>query len=133
MLPSPTTYALRGIASLLQMSIFSAISIASSTLDAEIPNGALDLRMPEQELHSTQIAGAAIDKHGLHATQGVRAELCRIQTDTRHPLLYETSILARSQTWGSILSSDEQHLTWFAARQSQVLIDRHPRVVGQLE
>ena len=38
-------------------------------LDAQIPNGALDLRVPEQQLHGTKVASASVNQHGLGATQ----------------------------------------------------------------
>jgi hypothetical protein len=41
------------------MSIFSAISMASST--AEVADGAFDLGMSKQELDCPQIAGTAVD------------------------------------------------------------------------
>lgn len=37
--------------------------------DAQIAHGALDLRMPKQELNGAQIAGAAVDQDRLRAPQ----------------------------------------------------------------
>jgi hypothetical protein len=50
-----------------------------------------------------------------------------------HPLLHEAGILAGSQTSRSIATSGEEHLAGLATRRSQVLIDRHRCLVGQLE
>jgi hypothetical protein len=41
--------------------------------------------MPQQELHGSEVASAPIDKHGLGASQGVRAELRRIETNAGNP------------------------------------------------
>src|SRR5204863_9355512 len=38
-------------------------------LDAEVSNGALELRMTEQELHCTQILRATIDQRGFRASR----------------------------------------------------------------
>ena len=39
---------------------------------AEVANGALDLGVPEQELHCTQVAVAAIDQHRRRRTRRLR-------------------------------------------------------------
>ena len=36
-------------------------------LDAEISNGALDLRMSEQKLHGSEVPGPAVNQHSLRA------------------------------------------------------------------
>jgi hypothetical protein len=38
-------------------------------LDAKVSRGALDLGVPEQQLHGTQVAGSAIDQRGLGSAQ----------------------------------------------------------------
>ena len=43
-------------------------------LDAEIPDRALDLGMPEQRLDSPEIACPSVDQGGLRASQRMRAE-----------------------------------------------------------
>jgi hypothetical protein len=63
-------------------------------LNPKIANGALDLRMPKQQLHSAKIAGSMVDQHRFSSAQRVRAELCRIKSDTPYPLLDQPSILA---------------------------------------
>ena len=36
-------------------------------LDAEVANGALDLRMSEQKLYSTEVAGSPVEQHRFRA------------------------------------------------------------------
>jgi hypothetical protein len=55
-------------------------------LDAEISDGAFDLGMPEQELDSPEIARPSIDQGGLGATERMRAEQPRVETDAADPL-----------------------------------------------
>jgi hypothetical protein len=47
------------------MSVFSASSMASSTLDAGVTGGAVDSLVPPQQLDGEQIAGAPVDQHSL--------------------------------------------------------------------
>lgn len=88
------------------MSIFSAISIASST-SIKIANGALDFRVPKQELDRAKIARAPVDQHRLRTSQRVRSELRRIKSDTGNPLVDEPSVLSRCQSVGSIASTSK--------------------------
>ena len=37
-------------------------------LDAEIANGAFDLRMSKQKLHGSEVAGPPVNQHSLRAT-----------------------------------------------------------------
>lgn len=51
-----------------QISIYSAISIASSTsLYTEVPNRAFNFRVPQQQLDRAQIACAPVNQHRLRA------------------------------------------------------------------
>ena len=62
-------------------------------LNAEIADRALDLGVPEQELHGSQVAGAPIDQRRLRAPQRMRTEQRRIEpmlpihSDTRRAYL----------------------------------------------
>jgi hypothetical protein len=78
---SPTTSAIRRIASGSYVDLLCNLYRVID-LDSEIPDGALDLRMPEQELDCSQIASTSVDQHGLCATQRVRAEFGRVKPDT---------------------------------------------------
>jgi hypothetical protein len=48
-------------------------------------------------LYRTQVAGLPVDQRRLGSTQGVRAELERIETDARDPLADEVGVLARRE------------------------------------
>lgn len=102
-------------------------------LDAELANGALDLRMPEQELHRAQIASAPVDQHRLRSAQRMRTELRRVETDAGHPFQHEPSVLTRGQPAIRIAPAGEQQLSCLSAREPQVVIDRLSCLVGQLE
>ena len=101
-------------------------------LDAEVANRAFDLRMAEQKLDRPQISSSPIDQHRLRPPQRVRAELRRIEPDARHPFLHEPRVLPGRQS-SAIAATCEQELTGLATRQPQVVVDGHPRLVGQLE
>ena len=64
-------------------------------LDAEIPDRAFDLGMPEQELDGSEIACAPIDQGSFCASQRMRAKKPRVQPNASDPLRYEPRILAR--------------------------------------
>ena len=53
--------------------------------DAEVSNGALELRMTEQELHCTQILRAAIDQRGFRASQCMGSIRGGVEADLPHP------------------------------------------------
>jgi hypothetical protein len=55
-------------------------------LDTKISQGAFNLRMAEQELHRSQVAGPAIDQRRLGSTHGMSGELARVETDATDPL-----------------------------------------------
>ena len=55
--------------------------------DAEVAHGALDLGVPEQELHCTKVTGPAVDQYSLRAPQRVGAELGRIEPNAGDPLM----------------------------------------------
>ena len=50
-------------------------------LDAEISDRAFNLRVAEQELHGSQIAGASVDQCRLRPTQRMRTEQFRIKSN----------------------------------------------------
>lgn len=50
-------------------------------LDAEVPHGALQLGVAEEELHGAQVAGFPIDQGGLRPSEGVGPVGCRVQAD----------------------------------------------------
>lgn len=63
--------------------------------NTEISNSAFDLGMTEQKLDGPKIAGFAINKRRLRATQRMCAELQRIKTRQRDPVRDQARILTR--------------------------------------
>ena len=50
-------------------------------LNAEIAHGALDLRMAEQELNGTHVAGSAINQRRLSSVERVRPDEARVEAN----------------------------------------------------
>ena len=63
-------------------------------LDAEIPDRAFDLGMPEQELDGPEVSRPPIDQGSFCASQRMRAKQPRVQPDAPDPLRHEARILA---------------------------------------
>jgi hypothetical protein len=72
-------------------------------LDAEIPDGALNLGMAEQQLHGAQIAGSAVDQR-LVAAWILSASLCS-RGSVLAPLLYCLPLSSSSVTEENSLPS----------------------------
>ena len=81
--------------SVVQILIFSAISIASIRFDAKVANRALDLGVSELELHCAQVSSPAIDQHRFRAPQRVGAELGWVEPDAGDPLMNKTRVNLR--------------------------------------
>jgi hypothetical protein len=56
-----------GIASTIQISIFSAISMGVIDLDAEIAHGGFNFGMSEQKLYRSEVPRPPVDQHRLRA------------------------------------------------------------------
>src|SRR2546430_6285196 len=54
-------------------------------LNAEISHGALDLRMAEQELNGTHVAGSAINQRRLGSVERVRPDESRVEANAGDP------------------------------------------------
>src|ERR1700730_6422712 len=67
-------------------------------LNAEIPDRAFDLGMPEQELDGPEIASAPIDQRSLRTPQRMRPKQPRVQSNAADPFEDETGILAGCHT-----------------------------------
>lgn len=63
--------------------------------DAKVAHGALDLGVPEQELHCAQVSRPAIDQHRFRAPQRVGAELGWVEPDAGNPLMNKTRVNLR--------------------------------------
>jgi hypothetical protein len=79
-------------------------------LDAEIPDRAFDLGMPEQELDHPQVARPPIDQGSFCAAQGMRPKQPRVESDATDPLGDEASILAGCQAAVRSAIAGEQEL-----------------------
>jgi hypothetical protein len=79
-------------------------------LDAEIPDRAFDLGMPEQELDGSEIACVPIDQGSFCASQLMRAKKPRVQPNASDPLRYEPRILARRHVAVGTTTAGEQEL-----------------------
>jgi hypothetical protein len=101
--------------------------------DSEVTHRALNLGMAEQQLDCSQISGAPIDQHCLCSAQGVRSKLRWTAPDTGHRFPNEPSILPSGQPVRVITAAGEQELTGGFAGQSQLIIYRLSRLLGQLE
>ena len=64
-------------------------------LDAEVPDRAFDLGVPEQELDSPKIARPSIDQGSFSASQRMRPKQPRVQSNAAYPLRYEARILCQ--------------------------------------
>ena len=62
-------------------------------LDAEVPDGALDFRMPKQQLDCPQVARAAIDQGHLGSSEGMCAEEMWVEPDAGDPIGEEPRVL----------------------------------------
>src|SRR6516162_11647503 len=68
-------------------------------LDPEITHGALQLRVAEQQLHCSQIAGLLVNLCWLRSAQRMRA-ICRaIEPGAVRPSMDGAGILPRRQVW----------------------------------
>jgi hypothetical protein len=69
-------------------------------LDAEISNGARELRMAEEQLYGAQILRAAIDQRGFRASQCMGSISGRVEPDLPHPAADDPRVLACRQMRG---------------------------------
>jgi hypothetical protein len=63
-------------------------------LDAQIPNGTLDLPVTQKQLHGSQIARAAVDQRRFGSAKRVCAEDVWIEANASDPFRHEPSILS---------------------------------------
>lgn len=71
-------------------------------IDTEVTHRAFDLGMTKQDLNSAKVAGRAVYDRSLRPPQRMRAVVLLSQTDRRHPLIHETSILSSAEVGGVI-------------------------------
>lgn len=66
-------------------------------VDAKVPDGVLDLAVPQQNLDSAQITRGLIDHRCLGPPKRVRAVFPTIQPNGRDPLVNQPRILSRAE------------------------------------
>jgi len=116
-------------AQVLQISIFSAISMASSISIQS--NRALDFRVAQQQLYRAQVASSPVDQRRLGSAQRVCAELERVEADAGDPLADETGVLTcRQASTGA--AAGEQELAGLSSSHSQILVDGLPCLFSEL-
>jgi len=69
-------------------------------LDAEVQDGAFQLGVSQQQLHSPDVLGASVDPGRFGATYWVGAKGCRIETDFLDPRIRNTCVLPGPQVRG---------------------------------
>src|ERR1035438_3109592 len=79
-------------------------------LDAEIPDRAFDLGMPEQELDGPEISRPPIDQGRFCPSKRMRPKQPWVQPDASDPLRYEPRILARCHVAVRTATAGEQEL-----------------------
>ena len=84
-------------------------------VDAQIANGALYLRVAEQNLHSAQVARLPIDDGRLGSAQRMGAVIIRAQSDRGRPFINKSSILPRADMIGVIELARKDELVKRAA------------------
>ena len=66
-------------------------------VNSKIAYGAFELAMTEQQLHRSEVLGAAIDQCRLGPTHGMRAVRRRIEADFLDPLTHDPGVLPRAE------------------------------------
>jgi len=100
--------------------------------DAEVLRRTLDLRKPEQKLDCAQIAGAAVDQHGLHAACECVLNFAGSSPNAGHPLTNKPRVLPRCQS-AFVVETGEHKPPGLAACQSQTVVDRRRSLSRQFE
>lgn len=63
--------------------------------NAQVPNGAFQLRVTTQQLNCTDVLGALVDQGRLGSTQRVRAISRLIEADASGPGFHDSAVLAK--------------------------------------
>ena len=99
-------------------------------LDAEIPDCALDLGVPKQELDGSEIAGAAVDQGSLCASERVRPEKSWIQPDAADPVVDKTSVLTSCHVASGSAMICKQELAESLVGDLQIVVHRLTGLLG---
>lgn len=102
-------------------------------IDAEIPNSALDLGMPQQELDSSEVARSSVNHRCLGSPSRVCAVGQRIEPDCTKPGSQQTGILARGHRPRPVGSARKKRLALVQALLLQPVPDSLVGVLRDLE
>ena len=102
-------------------------------LDAEIPDGAFDFGVPQQELDSPQISRASINQRCLCSSQGMGAKDVWVQSDARSPFGDKPSVLPCRHSTFLTATAGKQDLAGLSSGGSEIVIYSLPGLLGQFE
>jgi hypothetical protein len=102
-------------------------------LDAEVPDRALHLGVPEEELNCPEISGSPIDQRRLGAPERVGAEQRRVEADAGDPPRQQASILAGREAAPIPAAAMEQKVAETLPGRRDVVVERLARLLGDLE
>jgi hypothetical protein len=106
---------------------------ASSTSMPEITHGALQLRVPKQQLHCSQIAGLLVNLCRLRSAQRMCAVCRAIEPGAVRPSMDDASILPRRQVWHSPQTAWEQIWALASVEGGKPLAGSSTGLLGNLE
>lgn len=66
-------------------------------MNSEVADRALNLGVPQQDLHGSEISCLLVDHRGLGSTQGVCAVVLGFEPDRGHPLIDKAAILSSAE------------------------------------
>src|SRR5215469_11526019 len=102
-------------------------------VDAEIPDGALQLAVPQQQLDDSQILGAAVDQRRLGPPHRVRTVRSWIKHDGLHPPTNDSCVLASGQVRGLAQAAGEEVIVWPPLGAANPTRQRLTGLFGDLE
>ena len=114
-------------------------------VDAQIANGALQLRVPKQELNGPKVSRASVDQRSFGPAHRVRAVGARLEAGIFHPAMDDPGLLPRRQVGRFRDAAAEQEirglevdigdpsLDGLASRLGDLELDRSPRLFLQYD
>lgn len=102
-------------------------------VDAKVADRALDLRVAEQDLHSTEIARPLVDDGRLRLAERVGPVILRAQPDPGYPLVDQSSILPGADVIGAVGPARKDELVQRAAPAFQPCQHAAAGRLGKLE
>ena len=76
-------------------------------VDTKVTNGALDFRMPKQDVNGAQVAGCLVDDRHLRSPQRVGAIFLGLQADPDDSFMNRARILACAHVRGAVVPAWE--------------------------